>query len=296
MAKKEFENADLEKMDDFLRQKMMEEADRYEQELNADPALDGLEPSPQVFENIMAMIEKEEAAAGDDRNPNPVETASAADSSRAEDFLSEEDRRALELGRKQMAHPVRCRVMRYLGVAAAVVLGIFGVSMTSEANREKLVNVINILVAKESVARLDNEENRPHYSEEENIDKAEIEEKLGIVPITFMYVPDGMVYDGYRLDEVSGQAVMFYQYKDTIVYLTMEKREAGMSDGATRDGEIIQTFNVETDIGKVKVTEIQGPNELDYVAELNYNNCYYSIYGILPQEEFVKMIEKIEIY
>lgn len=317
MNKKELENFDPEKIDELLRQRMIEAADEYEKELNADPSLAGLKPSPKVYENIMAMIAQEEAAQAAAAASAPDETAataaSAADETaataepvmaatasqktasapRLEDLLSEEDRKALELGRKHMAHPVRHRVFRYIGIAAAAMVAIFGASMSIEANREKFVNVMNILVAKESVARLDNDSTNTVVGVEEREAKKEIEEKLGIIPIDFMYMPDGMVYDGYEMKENLGSAQMFYQYKDTIVYSVMEKREDGMSDGEVRDGEITDTFVLETDFGYAKISEIQGPGETDYLAELICNDCSYTIYGIIPKEEFIKMIENI---
>ncbi len=279
MENKEFENNDLDQVDAFLRKKMMEAADRYEEELNSDPSLDGLEPSPRVFENIMAIIEKEETAAA-----------------RAEDLLSEEDRRALELGRKQLAHPVRRRVLRVLGVAAAALVGIFGASMTSEANRVKLVQTLNVLIGNEGAMRLSNEERRKNVSVEEKEAWAEIKERLGIGAISFLYMPDGMEYESHRVDEIVGNATMLYHYKDTAFYIRMEKREKNTSYGEIMDGEIVDTFNVMTDIGEVLISEIQGINEKNYVAELKYDGCIYWIKGVIPKEEFVKMIKKIFIY
>lgn len=279
MENKEFEYNDLDQVDDFLRKKMMEAADRYEEELNSDPSLEGLEPSPRVFENIMAIIEKEETAAA-----------------RAEDLLSEEDRRALELGRKQLAHPARRRVLRVMGVAAAVLVGIFGASMSSEANRVKLVQTLNVLIGNEGVMRLNNEESNEIVSAEEKEAWAEIKEKLGIGTIGFKYVPEGMEYESYRLDETVGNATMMYQYQDTILYIRMENRINESSQGGMRDGKILEHMKVKSDAGEIEVSEIQGENEKNYLAEWEYNNHYYAIYGIMSKKEFLKMIEKIFIF
>lgn len=279
MENKEFENKDPDQVDDFLRKKMMEAADRYEEELNSDPSLEGLEPSPRVFENIMAIIEKEETAAA-----------------RAEDLLSEEDRRALELGRKQLAHPARRRVLRVLGVAAAVLVGIFGASMSSEANRVKLVQTLNVLIGNEGAMRLNNEESNEIVSAKEQEAWAEIKEKLGIGTIGFKYVPDGMEYESYELDETVGMATMTYQYQNTILYIRMENRKNKSSQGEMRDGKVLEDIKVKSDAGEITVLEIQGENEKDYLAEFEYENAYYVIYGIMPKEEFVQMIEKLFIF
>lgn len=286
MQKKKMEIINLDGIDELLRQKMIEEADRYEQEINSDSSPDGIEPDPAMLNKILAVIEKEEGE----------ESEAESLGCRPEDLLSEEDRRALEYGRKYMAHPMRRRCMHAAGIAAAVMVGIFGASISIEANREKLMEVMNILVANESVARVDNEEGHQLYSDEEEHARADIEEKLGISPAILMYMPSGMMFEDYNVDEVTGNAMLFYRYGDTILYLKVENREHGSSHGGIRDGEITDTFLVETEYGDIQITEIQGPNEKDYLAELEYNDCYYSIYGILPKEEFVKMMEKIKIY
>lgn len=286
MQKKKMEIINLDGIDELLRQKMIEEADCYEQEINCDSSLDGIEPDPAMLNKILAAIEKEEGEGSE------AESLGC----RPEDLLSEEDRRALEYGRKHMAHPMRRRCMHAAGIAAAVMVGIFGASISIEANREKLMEVMNILVANESVARVSNETDRYKYSDEEERARADIEEKLGVSPIIFWYKPQGMEFDDYKVDEISGSAKMFYQYKDTILYLTMKQREMGTSDSASRDGEILDVFDVETEYGIAKISVIQGPGEKDYLAELAYNECYYSVYGILPEEEFIKLIEKIKIY
>lgn len=264
-----------EEMGRLIRQRMMEAADEYEQELESDPALQGIRPSPQVFENIMAEIRREEAA---------------------ETLLSEEDRKALEIGRKQMAHRRRNKILRTAGAAAAVVLGVFSVSMASEANRVKLMDTLNVLIGREAVARLDNQEGHKQYSDEEERARAEIRDKIGVSPVVLMYQPDGMEFDGYSVDQQAGRGFLYYRYGDTVMKVTMVNKESNISYAVARDGEVTGTFSVETNFGTAEILEIEGPEETDYMAELTYDNAYYAVCGILPKEEFVKLIEKMEIF
>ena len=311
MDDREFEQIDPDNVDEFLRKKMMEAADRYEEELNSDPSLADLKPSPRVFENIMNMIGKEQEEEGSKAPETEKEAVSPTvaesdqtedaaladhpDSSSAEELLSEEDRRALELGRKQLAHPVRRRVLRYLGVAAAVLVGMFGASMTSEANRAKLIDVINVLVGREGVMRLANDEDRQKYTDEEEKAWAEIQEKLGVSPIVFRYRPDKMAYDNFEVNEIAGSARIFYKYEDTILHVRVEKRYDNTSQGGVRDGDVLKKMEIENDIGQIMVSQMKSGEEIDYLAELQYENCYYAIYGVLPEKEFIEMIKKIWI-
>lgn len=272
-----------ERADRFVRERVMEAADCYEQELNNDPALQGLEASPQVFENIMDQIRKLESAAQEEAPPD------------VEALLSEEDRMALEIGRKRLRHRGRRRVLRVFGVAAALLAIIFGISMVSEANRIRLMDAFNNLVGKEGIVRLGNEEDRIIMSVDEREARELIRESLDITPVDFMYRPEGMEFEGYSLDEQVGMGVLFYRYNDTILSVHMMDKEKDFLFGMAQDGEVSETIMAKTFFGKVEVLGTEGAGENEYYTEFSYGNGYYIIYGILPEDEFVKMIEKILI-
>lgn len=302
MRKKEAIDINEEKADRFIRKKMMEAAESYEQELNNDPALQGLEASPQVFENIMAEIRKienatkEEASLHPPHAETPEEEVSCTAMPDVEELLSEEDRMALEIGRKRLRHRGFRRKLRAFGVAAALLAIIFGISMVSEANRIRMMDAFNNLVGKAGIVRLDNEGNRILVSDDEEEARAKIREKLNIIPVEFMYRPNGMEFAGYSLEEERKVGVLFYQYNDTVLSVHMVNKEVDSSLGMARDGKIVERFVVDTKLCQVNVTEIEAPSELDYMAEFEYKNCYYTIYGILPREEFIKMMENIIIF
>lgn len=300
MQNREAMDRNEERTDRFIREKMIEAADRYEQELNSDPALQGLEPSPEVFENIMAEIRKTESAA---QHESGTLDESAEDAQAMppklpdiESLLTEEDRMALELGRKQLRHRGRRRVLRAVGVAAALLVVVFGFSMISEANRIRLMDAVNTLVGKEGIVQLDNEENKVTINVDEREAREQIQKSLGIVPVEFMYLPNGIGFEGYMLDELAGIGQLFYSYGDTIFAVDMINKKIGSSLGVAHDGKVVESFSLDIGRCQVAVSEIEGPGELDYMAEFEYQNCYYTIYGILPREEFTKIIENMVFF
>lgn len=277
-----FSEFDDKKTEDFIWQKMSEAADAYEAELNADPLLDDVCLTPEMMEDMMQRIAEE-----DEKNAESAEM-----------LLSEDDREALELGRKTRARRKKSRkVLLRAGVAAAALAVVFGASMSIEANRIKLLNVWNFLQGKEAVIRVENDEEIGDYDAEFQEACAVILERTGIHSIRFLYTPKGMQFKNYIVSDKSEYALMFYQYGDTILTVDMVKRTEQVKKTQFFDGEVLDTFDVESGFGTVPIMEIvTQEGEKDYVAQMTYDNCEYTIYGMLGKEELKKMIEHMIFY
>ena len=115
-------------MDRFVRESMIREADELEKELNSKLELDGIEAPEGLFESIVG--ELKERGVWEE-----------GDAAYAE--LSEEDQKALALGRelvrkqetKKRKRYRRKKILKISAIAAACLGVVFGVSMTSAANR-----------------------------------------------------------------------------------------------------------------------------------------------------------------
>lgn len=221
------------------------------------------------------------------------ETANEGAAYRPEDFLSEEDRKALEIGRKRMRNKKKHGWVSHFAVNAAILVCVFLVGVSTEANRTRIVNVINTWVGNEALGRVDNETDREYVGSDQEKAYADIEEELGIKPVRFMYEVERMEFDGYEIDMRTKNAAMFYNYQDTMLFIMMKQNEEGMAKGSIKDGTVKETFDVPTDIGNIEVAEIQGNIGDKYMAEFIYNNTYYHIFCELPREEFVKLISSI---
>lgn len=80
-----YPDMDGKKTEDFIWEKISQEADAYEAELNADASLDDVRLTPEMMDDMMRRIAEE-----DERNAKSAEM-----------FLSEDDREALRLGREE---------------------------------------------------------------------------------------------------------------------------------------------------------------------------------------------------
>lgn len=298
-------------LDEMFDMELDRDVEREEALLAKHPEITGTDASSDLFDRIMekagemdngkmavrADVEVEhekdtdfEAAGGSTEEiPEKAETAEY----RPEDFLSEEDRKALEIGRKRMRNKKKHRWAIRFVANAAILVCVFLVGVSTEANRTRLINVINTWVGDETLVKVNNETDREDVHMNENKAYAEIEEILGIKPVRFMYELKGMQFDGYEIDTKAKMARLFYSYNESIITILMRKDENGTSKGSIKDGNIKEVFDVNTDIGTVKVAEIEGKFKDKYMAEFVTDNTYYHMFGELPREEFVNLIKSI---
>ena len=280
-----FSEFDDKKTEDFIWQKMSEAADAYEAELNADPLLDDVCLTPEMMEDMMQRIAEE-----DEKNAESAEL-----------LLSEDDREALELGRKERERRTKRKKSRKVllraGIAAAALAVVFGASMSIEANRIRLLNAWNFLQGKEAVLRIENDEEIGEYDTDLEEVYADILEKTDIRSVIFKYVPQEMKFSSYMIDDTTGYALIFYQYGDTIITVDMRKKGDQIKGVQIFDGDILETFEIDTKFGTVLIKEIVTlEDEKDYVAQITYDNCQYVIYGVVQRDEFEKMIEFMNFY
>ena len=298
-------------LDEMFDMELDRDVEREEALLAKHPEITGTDASSDLFDRIMEKageidngkmavradveVEREKdtdfEAAGGNTEEIPEKTESAE--YRPEDFLSEEDRKALEIGRKRMRNQKKHRWAIRFAVNAAVLVCVFLVGVSTEANRTRLINVINTWVGDEALGRLNNETDRENYKAGEFEAIADIEDQLGIKPVRFMYELKGMEFDGYEIDRKTQNAVMFYSYQDTVFFILMKQNEEGMAKGSIKDGTVKETFKVSTDIGNIEVAEIEGNTGKKYMAEFVYNNTYYHIFCEIPKEEFVNLFSSI---
>lgn len=261
-------------LDELLQREMDEEVKREEALIRMHPEIASAEPPDDLFDRIMEKAEEKEKIVA----------------FRPEEYLSEEDRKALEIGRAHMQGRKKRRLFYYLAANAAVMVCVFFVGVSTEANRTKIMNAFNTLIGNEVIVRVDNETDRADSKKEEMEALAEIEEQLGIKPIRFMYEPEGMIFDSYQIDKKAEVGTMFYHYRDTVFTIIMRKNEDGVSHGNMKDGEIVESFEIPTDIGTVVALKVYGEKMEKCITEFVYDNTFYYITGEMKKEEFEKLV------
>lgn len=191
------------------------------------------------------------------------------------------------------------RVIRRGSAAAAMVAVVFGVGMTSEANRRLVFqawdNITGNLGLRMATDYVDEEKIVRSRTSEEVEDAKLISEELGISSIDLVYLPEGMEYLRYEIDKAGDNATMFYSYEDKIFMVKMLKSNVeGVAYYSVDDeSKLMSLYTADQEIeARIGILNSNGEMET-YVAQMEFEGCSYVLNGMLPLEEMKKIIEKI---
>ena len=299
------EMAEDKEMDEKIRQDLIRAADEAEKASQEEEALGtsipmGAEEKQQLFDDIVNELKRKgiweedtEEADGDcpEKGTSPCPA-------RPEDQLSAEDQEALRLGRELLHTPkkknptILSKIIKGITGAAVVALGVFVLSMSSEANRVKLLSVWNSVIGEE--LRLDFNNDDSYIDVDEQKAYKQIKEKLGIEPFQFAYIPAEMTFQDYVINDEVKKANLFYSYKGNVITVSMFDKTVDLSQNQKFDGEIIDVLKVSSEEKNANIWKLNGQGEESYAVEFEYNNAYYSIWGNISKDELIKMVLKIK--
>ena len=179
------------------------------------------------------------------------------------------------------------------GVVLVVGACVFGASMTSEANRIRLVETISGVRNAGDLVKTNNGEKRKYT--EGSIDDAqkEIKDILHIAVPEFYYVPAGMEYSKFMIFEDTQIAWIEYQYKENIVYFQLAANENDLSQGSWKDKEKVQVETLD-EIIEVEMGTISENDEENYYAAWKYKDAYYQLSGQIEKDELVKILNEMQ--
>ena len=283
--------------DEELNQKILEEflkeAEEIEKEAEEISKSLECEPTEEGFQKLMAEIRRRESIENtnnyvtnvDDREKH---TNKVKELKNAKWYKNKSNTKQGNTGRK--------RVVRWASVAAAVLIGVFGISMTSEANRAYIMREMNELFGNDVNTQVDNNDVIKSDRTEQYV-REEIENTLGIKMPEFFYLPAEMKYENYSIDEDAQTAFMRYFYQDNYVYfMTMANFKDASSLSQNDKGKEVQKISNEL-VPNLEITlwEIyeEGDKKTTYTLSWEYKNVYYEILGKIKKEELEKIADEI---
>ena len=191
----------------------------------------------------------------------------------------------------------RCRRIRLRAALAAALVAILalGVGMVGSGKKVYLPVVSQREDGDESTTKVNNSEEgiARSYSEEEVCQK--IEDQLGVLPVRFGYRPKGMILQKYCIQD-NQDIILRYVCENKKIYIYISKDYDESSINFKMDGEPKDVIRVEALSMEIPVYEYKDSNENVYMqSSFEYLNTYYSISGMIEQDEFEKILENIII-
>lgn len=225
--------------------------------------------------------------------------------------LSEEDRKALELGRKMLkaevgtadtsekkVHYRRKPLKIYLALAAVIVC-VLAMGITSMGGPERVVRMVRQAVGDRDVEQVDSNKTDKQNKIIEGEAEKEAYQKIrdtfdtDVVKV-FVCLPD-MKFDTMNLDESKQVAEMYYSYDgETIGYIiNMPYRDS--SWGVDFEDSVEKKYSKEIHKCKINITlyEIEDSNVPKCVAKFKYGNIEYMLMGTMSEQNFEKILKNL---
>lgn len=228
--------------------------------------------------------------------------------------LSEEDREALELGRKMLKagigqkdpeEPSEKKVRRkkkplkmYLALAAVIVC-VLAMGITSMGGPERIVRMMTQNVGDREVDQVDSnhadKENKVIEGEDEEKAYQEIRDAFGTEVVKVCVCLPEMRFDSMELDKDKQMADVYYYYNNkTIAYCINVPYRDG-SWGIDFEDSIDKEYSKEIQGCTIEITKYK-PNQKGlprWDARFEYNNIEYLLTGTMKQQEFEKILKKL---
>ncbi len=291
-----------EEFNQWIHERFLEEAADIESELNRIPDSEDWKPTDEKFQALMSKAREqgffEENNSADSREIDDREAITK------EKTLKEENVKTEKLNMEEKAENRNCRreggywrrrVVKYAAYAAVTVFGIFGVSMSSEANRTYVMQEVNKLIGNDVSTEIDNSDTVLTNRTEEEAIKS-IEDTFGITLPQLFYMPDGMSYVTCSIDENAQIAIMQYSYDDEmiswLIYVSdKESSEFSLGDSGNYVKSIPSELTPNLEESLWRIEEDAGKDT--YMLQWKYRNIYYELIGKISMEEIEQIAKKI---
>ncbi len=280
------ENLNDEELNQKILEEFLKEAEEISKSLECEPTEDG-------FQKLMAEIRRREST--EDTN-NYVTNVDDREKHTSKLKELKNVKQHVDKSKSKQGNTGRKRVVRWASVAAAVLIGVFGISMSSEANRAYIMREMNELFGNDVNTRVNNNEVLESDRTEQHV-LEDIENTLGIKMPEFFYLPAEMKYENYSIDEDAQTAFMRYFYQDNYVYfMTMANFKDASSLSQNDKGKEVQKISNEL-VPNLEITLWEIYEERDkkptYTLSWEYKNVYYELFGKLPIEEMEVIAENV---
>ena len=288
--------------EEWISQRVLDETAEMINGLENDPDLDDFEPSEELFQKIVGVAkERGLLAEADETAEDEIEE----DVVKIE--LSDEKEQILTKDKhfhkiqsikddKNILHRHRRFVLKWTAMIAVTLIGIFGISMSSQANRAFVMQKMDEIFGNDVNTKLNNTGDTIPSSINEEEDRKSIEAFLDVKVPAFYYLPDGAIYDTYNLDKDAHAAYMRYKYQDQYLYFQILENHSESSGIYRNDqGTMVDSLSNQWITSNIELWKIEeeGDELPVYLAQWDYKNSYFCISGKVQESDMRQIVENM---
>lgn len=303
------EKAKDRKFEQWVQQQFMAEAAAIEKEIDEIPDSEEFEPTEEKFQKLLQRAKEQgsvhsesdstQTKVSEDRakEKNGIITSEKIKSEKLNnEKLNKEPNETNHKRSKRKFAGAGEKVVKWAAVAAVTVFGIFGVSMTSEANRVYVMETVNNMTGNSTETEIDNDDAKDSSLTEEEA-RENVIDALNIEMPRFFYWPTDIEYQDYSIDEVAQTALIIYKKDDELIHFMIMSNEKNTSLLATSDlGRPLKELNSELMEGiNATLWEIMDEDDEDpaYILQWEYKNVYYELSGKLVETDMEEIAKNI---
>lgn len=209
--------------------------------------------------------------------------------------LSEEDRRALELGRKVIREEEERKTRRrrkpkklYIAVAA-LVAALFAFSANAFGVQERMVTMVQSLVGDREVEKVNSsDDNLVIVEEDEEEAYQRISDEFGVEPVKIIIRPEELLFDKLIFDKDKQLAEVWYKMQGNSLVYFINASYGKSSWGVDVEDKMLKSERRIVDGCEVEVKEykILGADIHRYSAQFAYKGLEYFMMGTMTENEF----------
>lgn len=232
------------------------------------------------------------------------------------DRLSEEDRRALELGRKVLREEKEkekekeekafegktrkhhCRPRRVYIAVAAVLVATLAVSVSAMGGPERMVRMVRLAVGDREVEQVDSsDENLVIVEENEEEAYQELKDIFGVEPVRIIDQPTGMQFEYMRIDLENLTTELWYQIGENPVILFINGTYSNSSWGIDVEDETIKEYIHIIHNCEIGIKEYVRPSGYrKFSAQFSYKGLEYFLISSISEKEFIQIVNNLYFY
>ena len=303
------EKAKDRKFEQWVQQQFMAEAAAIEKEIDEIPDSEEFEPTEEKFQKLLQRAKEQgsvhsesdstQTKVSEDRakEKNGIITSEKIKSEKLNnEKLNKEPNETNHKRSKRKFAGAGEKVVKWAAVAAVTVFGIFGVSMTSEANRAYVMETVNGVMGNSTETELDNNETRDSALTEEEA-RENIIDTLNIEMPRFFYWPKEVLYENYTIDEKAQTAIIQYtNSKNSFRFMIISNLQSASFLATSDSGKEIEKIHSELmeQINSTlwKVLD-DGDEQPTYILQWEYKNVYYEVSGKFLKEDIEDIAKNI---